>query len=235
MTKNLLKVSLAMVALAASITVNAAEQTTVNYTVDQAEAVDVLTGTLKVDGYDAVTVQTMKFGEFTFKFSATRAGNNYSVLMPVDVTPSYLRIRVNTTQLTSNVVTINVTAPEGKKINKIAFKASNEPKYNIAGESVSAGEIVAESVTDFYWQKEADQDGVNDLTFTLTGDVKNYYVIFNLSQVAITYEDIPTGVEAVEMESEAEIYNISGVRMPSTSLENLPAGLYIVNGKKVVK
>ena len=31
------------------------------------------------------------------------------------------------------------------------------------------------------------------------------------------------------------IYNMSGVRLQATTLEALPAGIYIVNGKKVVK
>ena len=33
----------------------------------------------------------------------------------------------------------------------------------------------------------------------------------------------------------AAIYNINGMRLPATSLSDLPSGIYIVNGKKVVK
>lgn len=49
----------------------------------------------------------------------------------------------------------------------------------------------------------------------------------------------PTGVEQVEankaIDTSKGIYNINGMRMQATSLDELPAGLYIVNGKKIVK
>ncbi|MBQ8158579.1 MAG: hypothetical protein IJ081_06120 [Prevotella sp.] len=35
-------------------------------------------------------------------------------------------------------------------------------------------------------------------------------------------------------ESSKGIYNLMGVRMPYESISNLPAGLYIINGKKVM-
>ncbi len=48
-----------------------------------------------------------------------------------------------------------------------------------------------------------------------------------------------TGISAVEtdrtLDTSKGIYNINGMRMHATSLDELPAGLYIVNGKKVVK
>ena len=49
----------------------------------------------------------------------------------------------------------------------------------------------------------------------------------------------PTGIKQVEtsktIDTSKGIYNINGMRMHATSLDELPAGLYIVNGKKVVK
>lgn len=49
----------------------------------------------------------------------------------------------------------------------------------------------------------------------------------------------PTGIDSIEADKNVDtskgIYNLNGMRMPTTSLDELPSGLYIVNGKKVVK
>ena len=49
----------------------------------------------------------------------------------------------------------------------------------------------------------------------------------------------PTGINRIKADKTIDtskgIYNLSGVRMQATSLDELPAGLYIVDGKKVVK
>lgn len=49
----------------------------------------------------------------------------------------------------------------------------------------------------------------------------------------------PTGVDSIEADKKVDtskgIYNLNGMRMPTTSLDELPSGIYIVNGKKVVK
>ncbi len=49
----------------------------------------------------------------------------------------------------------------------------------------------------------------------------------------------PTAIEKTEaannLDAPKAIYNLSGVRLQATSLEALPAGIYIINGKKVVK
>ena len=49
----------------------------------------------------------------------------------------------------------------------------------------------------------------------------------------------PTAIEKTEaannFDAPKSIYNLSGVRLQTTSLEALPAGIYIINGKKVVK
>ena len=49
----------------------------------------------------------------------------------------------------------------------------------------------------------------------------------------------PTAIEGIKADNTIDtsngIYNLQGVRLPATSLDELPAGLYIVNGKKVAK
>jgi hypothetical protein len=49
----------------------------------------------------------------------------------------------------------------------------------------------------------------------------------------------PTGIDNTEAVKTANapqgIYNINGVRMSATSVEELPSGFYIVDGKKVFK
>ena len=51
-------------------------------------------------------------------------------------------------------------------------------------------------------------------------------------------EPTPTGIGSVEANEKIDtsngIYNLNGMRMSATSLDELPAGIYIVNGKKVV-
>ena len=48
----------------------------------------------------------------------------------------------------------------------------------------------------------------------------------------------PTGIGRVEADKTIDtskgIYNLNGMRMPSTSLNELPSGIYVVNGEKVV-
>ena len=46
---------------------------------------------------------------------------------------------------------------------------------------------------------------------------------------------ISSSVAYKTIDTSKGIYNLNGVRMQTTSLDELPAGLYIVNGKKVVK
>ena len=49
----------------------------------------------------------------------------------------------------------------------------------------------------------------------------------------------PTAIETLETDKTVDtskgIYNLNGMRMKATSLDELPSGLYIVNGKKIVK
>jgi hypothetical protein len=64
-------------------------------------------------------------------------------------------------------------------------------------------------------------DGINP-TLTLT--------------VKYSYNDENTAVEDVLVRpTDNAIYNLLGQRMPTNELNELPAGIYIVNGKKIIK
>jgi hypothetical protein len=49
----------------------------------------------------------------------------------------------------------------------------------------------------------------------------------------------PTGINGIKTDKTIDaskgIYNLQGVRLSATSLDELPSGLYIIDGKKVVK
>ena len=55
----------------------------------------------------------------------------------------------------------------------------------------------------------------------------------------IVEEDSTTAINDVEADNPLNtanaIYDTNGKRLPATSLDELPSGLYIINGKKVVK
>ena len=58
----------------------------------------------------------------------------------------------------------------------------------------------------------------------------------------IVEEGTTTGIDDVEavepyntLDTSMRIYDINGKRLPATSLDELPSGMYIINGKKVVK
>ena len=49
----------------------------------------------------------------------------------------------------------------------------------------------------------------------------------------------PTGIDGIKTEKTIDtskgIYNLQGMRLSATSLDELPSGLYIINGKKIIK
>ena len=55
----------------------------------------------------------------------------------------------------------------------------------------------------------------------------------------ILEEGTTTAIDDIETDNTLNtsnaIYDINGKRLPATSLDELPAGIYIVNGKKIVK
>lgn len=56
------------------------------------------------------------------------------------------------------------------------------------------------------------------------GNFRNIVEIDNASSI----EDIRINLQT----KEGRIFNINGVQMPNYEIENLPAGIYIINGKK---
>ena len=49
----------------------------------------------------------------------------------------------------------------------------------------------------------------------------------------------PTGISTIKADKAIDtsngIYNLNGMRMQANSLEELPAGIYIIDGKKVIR
>lgn len=57
----------------------------------------------------------------------------------------------------------------------------------------------------------------------------------NPYQTTITWDN-ETGVVSIEaVNGENEVYNLNGVKVQASDVNSLPAGIYIINGKKVVK
>ena len=60
-----------------------------------------------------------------------------------------------------------------------------------------------------------------------------------LTLIYIFRSETKNGIDDVEtdnsLNTSKRIYDINGKCLPATSLDELPSGLYIVNGKKVVK
>ncbi|MDE6408709.1 MAG: hypothetical protein K2K81_00485 [Muribaculaceae bacterium] len=83
------------------------------------------------------------------------------------------------------------------------------------------------------------------VTFAFSTPKKSRLYLRNIS-IRQTGEPIGTGVKEISAEeplddlenaglSEAEVYNVAGVRIKAKSMNELPAGLYIINGNKVMK
>ena len=64
---------------------------------------------------------------------------------------------------------------------------------------------------------------------------KHVYAGFVRGLGGVLQTDINNIEADKKIDTSKGIYNINGMRMPATSLDELPSGLYIVNGKKVVK
>ncbi|MDE6682417.1 MAG: hypothetical protein K2J87_03225, partial [Muribaculaceae bacterium] len=83
------------------------------------------------------------------------------------------------------------------------------------------------------------------VTFAFSTPKKSRLYLRNIS-IRQTGEPIGTGVTEIPAEepldgwgnpglSEALIYNVAGVRIKAKSMNELPAGVYIINGKKVMR
>lgn len=72
---------------------------------------------------------------------------------------------------------------------------------------------------------------------TVTAYSRNPKGWYSIQSRSVDVQIINVGVESIVDDcdlSEAEIYNVAGVRLQVSELSELPAGVYIVNGKKVV-
>lgn len=70
---------------------------------------------------------------------------------------------------------------------------------------------------------------------TIVGSDYDWNSYNSPEDITVTWTICTTGVEArlAEQEGETIVYNLQGVRIMDT--ENLPSGIYIINGKKVRK
>ena len=72
---------------------------------------------------------------------------------------------------------------------------------------------------------------VNNEPIEAGEDGRYSFVVNDHTKVVAKY--LPTGVESVNADSDSKaVFNLQGIRV-ADSLENLPAGVYIVAGKKV--
>ena len=65
--------------------------------------------------------------------------------------------------------------------------------------------------------------------------MSNRYKYMNVTDICI-YDSAPTAINEVVSESDVDnrVYSIDG-RVMGTSLDNLPQGIYIQGGKKILK
>lgn len=127
--------------------------------------------------------------------------------------------------------TVAVTLSEAVEASKISVEVDTRAVADWASMSLFKGstvKIIPATVADGKTMKcnvdgtpvNADADG--NFSFTVTGD---HNVALDMST---------TGIDAVGSDADASakvVYNLQGIRMPDA--DNLPAGIYIINGKKV--
>ena len=79
----------------------------------------------------------------------------------------------------------------------------------------------------------------NGTLYVPKGTVAQYKATDGWKNFKNIVEDSTTAINNVEADNTLytanAIYDINGKRLPVTSLDELPSGLYIINGKKVVK
>ena len=64
---------------------------------------------------------------------------------------------------------------------------------------------------------------------------KHAYAGFVRGLGGVVYDNTTSIDTDKTIDTSKGIYNLNGMRMQTTTLDNLPSGIYIVNGKKVVK
>lgn len=125
---------------------------------------------------------------------------------------------------------ITITGPEGINIYRINFYAKNEYTFDL--KSTDKGRFL---------DQEDDGGPENMFGFDYSGNVAHFQCRTSkteLREIAISYDGTPTGINKV---AEAQIFpydvfNLDGVKVGTTDTFNqLPKGIYIVNGRKQVK
>jgi len=66
---------------------------------------------------------------------------------------------------------------------------------------------------------------------------KAYLMLSGAADTIILGDGIDTGISSVENQQEesSDIFNMKGQKVQATNVDELPHGLYIINGKKVIK
>lgn len=139
---------------------------------------------------------------------------------------------------------------EGAKAPKLSFKRSTESGHLIMEVIVyNADRSHIETV---YEEDIPEEDGWQEVEVSLDAfvgepryicvafsaidpEMSNYYKYLNVTDIRI-YDSAPTAVTEVLSERDVDntVYSIDG-RVMGTSIENLPKGIYIQGGKKILK
>jgi hypothetical protein len=74
--------------------------------------------------------------------------------------------------------------------------------------------------------------GVYDITVS-GGEAQNYAFTYVGGKLTVT---VPSGIASLVLSTPADVYSLTGrkLRSQATSLQGLPRGVYVVNGRKVV-
>ena len=149
-----------------------------------------------------------------------------SVTIPNSVTLIRLCAFIDCTSLTSITIPSSV-----KEIEFAAFYRCKNLK-NVISKIVSPFPIEDDTFSDETYSKAP--------LYVPKGTVAKYKTTQGWKNFKnIVEEGTTTGIDDVETENTLNtsnaIYDINGKRLPVTSLDELPSGLYIINGKKVVK
>lgn len=149
-----------------------------------------------------------------------------SVTIPNSVTLIRLCAFIDCTSLTSITIPSSV-----KEIEFAAFYRCKNLK-NVISKIVSPFPIEDDTFSDETYSKAP--------LYVPKGTVAKYKTTQGWKNFKnIVEEGTTTGIDDVETENTLNtsnaIYDINGKRLPVTSLDELPSGLYVINGKKVVK
>lgn len=140
----------------------------------------------------------------------------------------------------NGVININVTKGENAAgtlvlLSEEAFKGSL-----VNGTVYEAGDEIGNASVVYFGDNasvEASYVNVEEgKTYTVTA--VSYDDDYNFNPTFVTIEIEVSGVETIEAAlndiSNAVIYNVTGLRLHVNALEELPAGIYIINGKKLI-